>query len=379
MKQLSQCTVLIVDDTRENIDILIGAMSSASYDVMVAMDGLTALELAQRDVPDLILLDIMMAGMDGYEVCRRLKNSPATKDIPVIFLTALAEISSKTKGFQCGAVDYITKPFEVEEIRVRVKTHLSLQLARQDLARQNELLEQHVRERTKELSLTQEVTIDCLAGLAEHRDPETGGHILRTKHYIQLLANHLRHHSRFKRLLEEFTIDLFCKSAPLHDIGKVGVADSILLKPGTLTDEEFQEMTKHTVYGRDAIAAAEKKLGGNSFLRIAADFAYTHHEKWDGSGYPQGLKGEEIPLAGRLMALADVYDALISKRVYKLPCPHHQAVRIITEGDGRTSPSHFDPEILAAFTVLQEEFRLCALRFADFEEERSVLRRRVAD
>lgn len=373
MKDLSQCTVLIVDDTRENIDILIGAMAD-SYDMMVAMNGPSALALAQNDEPDLILLDIMMAGMDGYEVCRQLKESPVTRDIPVIFLSALSEISSKTKGFQCGAVDYITKPFEVEEIRVRVRTHLSLQLARKGLALQNELLEQRVHERTRELALTQEVTIDCLAGLAEHRDPETGGHIQRTKHYILLLAEYLRHHSRFAHLLEDDTIDLLHKSAPLHDIGKVGVADSILLKPGKLTVEEFQEMTRHTLYGHDAIAEAEKKLGGNSFLRIAKDIAYTHHEKWDGSGYPQGLKGEEIPLAGRLMALADVYDALISKRVYKPPFPHQQAVRIITDGDGRTLPSHFDPEILAAFVALQEEFRVCALRFADFEEERQLLR-----
>jgi len=372
MKQLSQCTVLIVDDTRENIDILVGAMTGA-YEMMVAMDGQSALEVAQGGAPDLILLDIMMAGMDGYEVCRRLKGSPATRDIPVIFLSALAELASKTKGFQCGAVDYITKPFEVEEIRVRVKTHLSLRLAQQDLARQNELLERHVQERTRELALTQEVTIDCLAGLAEYRDPETGGHIMRTKHYILLLANHLRNHARFRDQLNDTNIDLLHKSAPLHDIGKVGVMDSILLKPGQLTDEEFQEMSKHTVYGRDAIAGAEKKLGGNSFLQIAREFSYTHHEKWDGSGYPQGLQGEDIPLSGRLMALADVYDALISKRVYKPPFPHRQAVRIITEGDGRTLPSHFDPQILAAFVTLQEEFRIVALRFADFMEERQVL------
>ncbi len=373
MKQLSQCTVLIVDDTRVNIDILIGAMSGA-YEMMVAMDGPTALEIAQSGAPDLILLDIMMAGMDGYEVCRRLKNAPGTRDIPVIFLTALSEISSKTKGFQCGAVDYITKPFEVEEIRVRVRTHLTLRLAQQDLSRQNELLERHVQQRTRELALTQEVTIDCLAGLAEYRDPETGGHIMRTKYYILLLANHLRHHPRFREPLTDANIELLHKSAPLHDIGKVGVRDSILLKPGKLTAEEFQEMTQHTVYGRNAIAGAEKKLGGNSFLLVAREFAYTHHEKWDGSGYPQGQQGEAIPLPGRLMAIADVYDALISKRVYKPPFSHRQAVRTITEGDGRTQPCHFDPDILAAFATLQEEFRIVALRFADFAEERQVLK-----
>ncbi|HIJ90789.1 MAG: response regulator [Desulfobulbaceae bacterium] len=372
MKEISQCTVLLVDDTIENIDILVGAMTG-SYEMIVAMDGQTALDISQSSVPDLILLDIMMPGIDGFEVCRRLKSSAVTKDIPVIFLTALSEISSKTKGFQLGAVDYITKPFDVEEVRARVKTHLSLRLVQMELARQNELLEERVWERTRELALTQEVTIDCMAGLAEYRDPETGGHIMRTKHYILLLATHLRHSPRFGRLLDDTTIDLLHKSAPLHDIGKVGVLDSILLKPGKLTEEEFQEMTRHTLYGRDAIASAERKLGGNSFLRIAGEYAYTHHEKWDGSGYPEGLKGEEIPLAGRLMALADVYDALISKRVYKPPFPHEKAVKIITEGDGRTMPHNFDPDILAAFVELQEEFRTVALRYADCDEERQAL------
>jgi putative two-component system response regulator len=220
-----------------------------------------------------------------------------------------------------------------------------------------------------ELALTQEVTIDSLAALAEYRDPETGAHIMRTKHYILLLATQLRGHPRFRAALDDTTIDLLHKSAPLHDIGKVGVPDTILLKPGSLTREEFEEMTRHTIYGRDAIAGAERKLGGNSFLRIAKEFAHTHHEKWDGSGYPQGLKGEEIPLAGRLMALADVYDALISKRPYKPAYPHQEAVRIITQGDGRTMPHHFDKDVLATFVSQGDAFRDIALRFADAREE----------
>ena len=368
MKEFTRCSVLLVDDTKENIDVLIGAMGGA-YDIMVAMDGQTAVDICRSDPPDLILLDIMMPGMDGYGVCRLLKESPATRDIPVIFLSALAEITSKSRGFHLGAVDYITKPFEVEEVRVRVKTHISLRLAQQQLTRQNEILEVRVRERTRELALTQEVTIDSLAALAEYRDPETGAHIMRTKHYILLLANHLRSHPRFRAVLDDTTIDLLHKSAPLHDIGKVGVPDTILLKPGSLISEEFVEMTRHTIYGRDAIAGAERKLGGNSFLRIAKEFAHTHHEKWDGSGYPQGLKGEEIPLAGRLMALADVYDALISKRPYKPAYPHQEAVRIITQGDGRTMPHHFDKDVLAAFVSLEDAFMDIAVRFADAKEE----------
>ena len=269
-------------------------------------------------------------------------------------------------------MDYITKPFEVEEVRVRVKTHLSLRLAQQQLVRQNELLEKRVRERTQELVLTQEVTIDSIAALAEYRDPETGDHIMRTKHYVLLLATHLRSHPRFREMLDDTTIDLLYRSAPLHDIGKVGVHDAILLKPGSLTAEEFEEMKRHTIYGRDALAAAERKLGGNSFLRTAKELTHTHHEKWDGSGYPQGLKGEEIPLAGRLMALADVYDALISKRPYKPAFPHQQAVKIITQGDGRTMPHHFDQDILAAFDSLGDAFKDIAVRFAEAKEKGEV-------
>ncbi|MFH1021062.1 MAG: HD domain-containing phosphohydrolase [Pseudomonadota bacterium] len=369
MKELARCTVLLVDDTRENLDVLVGAMAGA-YDIVVAMDGRTALDISRNSPPDLILLDIMMPGLDGYEVCRQLKGSPATRDIPVIFLSALTEISSKSTGFQLGAVDYITKPFDVEEVRVRVKTHLSLRLAQQQLVRQNEILEKRVRERTRELALTQEVTIDSIAALAEYRDPETGDHIMRTKNYVLLLATHLRSHPRFREILDDTTVDLLCRSAPLHDIGKVGVHDAILLKPGSLTAEEFEEMKRHTIYGRDALAAAEMKLGGNSFLRTAKELTHTHHEKWDGSGYPQGLKGENIPLSGRLMALADVYDALISKRPYKPAFPHQEAVRIISKGDGRTMPYHFDPDILAAFVKLEDEFRKTAILHPEINEER---------
>jgi len=221
--------------------------------------------------------------------------------------------------------------------------------------------EQRVKERTLELAMVQEATIESMSSLTETRDPRTGEHIRRTQNYIRLLAEYLKNQPRFSPFLDDETIDLLCKSAPLHDIGKVGVSDRILLKPGRLTDQEFEEMKRHTLYGRDTILAAEKKLGDTSFLRVAREIAYTHHERWDGSGYPEGLKGEQIPVPGRLMALADSYDALTSKRVYKPQIPHEKAVEIIIEEKG----SHFDPEVVDAFLEVKENFREIALKYAD--------------
>ena len=221
--------------------------------------------------------------------------------------------------------------------------------------------EQRVKERTRELTMVQEATIESMSSLTETRDPDTGEHIRRTQNYIRLLAEYLKNQPGFRALLNDETIDLLCKSAPLHDIGKVGVSDRILLKPGKLTEQEFEEMKQHTIYGRDTILAAERKLGNTSFLCVAREIAYTHHERWDGSGYPEGLKGEQIPVPGRLMALADSYDALTSKRVYKSQIPHEKAVEIIIEEKG----SHFDPEVVDAFLEVKENFRQIALKYAD--------------
>ena len=368
MNALEAAVVLVVDDMETNIDILVETLGD-TYDVAVAMDGPSALELAAALHPGLILLDIMMPGMDGYEVCRRLAADPATAGIPVIFLTAMTDVADKARGFAFGAVDYVTKPFEPLEIQARVRTHLALTQARHELARQNEILEAKVRERTRELVVTQEAIIEAMACLAEYRDPETGGHIKRTKNYMRLLAVTLREHPRFRHFLTEETIELLYKSAPLHDIGKVGVRDDILLKPGRLTDDEFTIMRRHPVYGRAAIQAASAKLGPNSFLELAEEIAYTHQERYDGTGYPQGLAGDAIPIPGRLMALADVYDALISRRVYKEPFTHAQAVALILEGRG----SHFDPDMVDAFMAVQEDMRQIALEFADHDDERQAL------
>lgn len=361
MADVSSFTVLVVDDTETNIDILVETLRKECV-VRVAMDGESALESVADDKPDLILLDIMMPGMDGYEVCECLKADETNRDIPVIFLTALVEEQDEAKGLAMGAVDYVTKPFSPDLVRARVRNQL-------ELKRHRDQLEELVRERTRELELTQEVTIESMASLAEYRDPETGGHIKRTQNYVRALAVQLKEHPKFAAVLDETTIELLYRSAPLHDIGKVAIEDSILLKPGKLTAEDFEKMKKHPVYGGDAIQSAAKKLGQGSFMRYAEEIAYTHQEKWDGSGYPKGLKGDAIPVSGRLMAVADVYDALISRRVYKNPFSHTKAVNIILAGKG----SHFDPDMVDAFMEIQEDFRQIALKYADFDEEKEAL------
>ncbi len=360
----SNFMVLIVDDTETNIDMLVHTLGH-QYDVRVATDGASALEDIENEKPDLILLDIMMPGMDGYQVCQILRANPDTRHIPIIFLTALSEEQDEARGLELGAVDYVTKPFNPDLVKARVKNQIELKKYRDHL-------EAMVKKRTRELVLTQDVTLESMGTLAEYRDPETGGHIKRTKNYVKVLAKHLRTKPEFESLLDDTIIEQLYKSSPLHDVGKVGVKDSILLKPGKLTAEEFEEMKKHSIYGRDAIKANEKKLGETSFLSMAREIAHTHHEKWDGSGYPRGLKGEAIPLCGRIMALADVYDALISKRVYKAPIPHETAVKIIESGKG----THFDPRLVDLFLEeISEEFRTIAFEFADFDEEREALSR----
>ncbi len=352
-------TILIVDDAPENIDLL-SMILGADYNLKVALNGEKALEIASNPaaLPDLILLDVMMPGMDGYEVCRELKTSALAYKIPVIFITALNEAHDESRGFEAGAVDYITKPISAPIVRARVKTHLSLR-------DQNRLLEERVRERTEDLAHVQDVTILGFATLAEFRDQETGAHLIRTQQYVRILAQYLSIHPRFFGYLNSDEIALLYKSAPLHDIGKIAVPDRILLKPGKLTPEEFEVMKKHTTHGRDAIARAEAALGNvqNSFLRLAREIAYTHHEKWDGSGYPQGLAGEAIPISGRLMAIADIYDALISQRVYKDAFSHETAVQIITGASG----TQLDPDLVEAFLELQDAFRNIAQSVTDTE------------
>ena len=360
----SAATILVVDDTPENLELMASLLTQEGYKVRVANSGERTLRVVQNYPPDLILLDIMMPGVDGYAVCRDLKTDPRTQHIPVIFLTAKAEAEDEAYGLSLGAEDYITKPISPPIVLARVKTHLALKAANDALRDQNHMLELEVARRTEQIQLTQDTTVLAIASLAETRDNETGNHIRRTQSYVKCLALHLREHPRFSALLSDTNIELLYKSAPLHDIGKVGIPDSILQKPGKLTPEEFEIMKTHTTLGYEALVSAEKALGTElDFLRFSKEIALYHQEKWDGSGYPKGLAGDAIPISARLMALADVYDALINKRVYKPPFSHEEAVRIILEGRGR----HFDPDIVDAFIERAEEFRSIAARFTDPE------------
>jgi cyclic di-GMP phosphodiesterase len=357
-------SVLVVDDAPENI-ALVSSLLKAKYRTKVATNGRKALQIAaSSDPPDLILLDIMMPEMDGYEVCRRLKEAEHISDIPVIFLTAKTQEEDEQLGLTLGAVDYITKPISPPVVMARVKTHLQLKAARDFLKDKNEYLEREVARRTLEVATIQDVTMVAMGSLAETRDNETGNHIRRTQHYVRLLATKLKDYPRFEKFLTAGVITILFKSAPLHDIGKVGIPDYILLKPDKLTADEFEIMKTHTSLGRDAIAAAENLLDAPaSFLRHAREIAYSHHERWDGTGYPEGLSGDDIPISGRLMAVADVYDALITRRVYKLAFSLDMAAEIV-ESDAGT---HFDPDMAEAFVKAREEFEEIARKFADHE------------
>jgi putative two-component system response regulator len=359
-------TILVVDDTPDNLMLMTDLLKDR-YRVKAANSGETALRVLQNNpLPDLILLDIMMPGLSGHEVARQLQQDPRTRQIPIIFLTALASMENEIQGLELGAVDYITKPISPPLVLARVQTQLKIKAAADFLRDQKDFLEQEVQRRTREVIAIQDVTIQAMASLAETRDNETGNHIRRTQHYVRLLAELLRDHPRFNPFLNDDSIRQLFRSAPLHDIGKIGIPDHILLKPGRFTPEEFEIMKTHTTLGRDAIQRAEDQLGLSvDFLRMAKEIAYSHQEKWDGSGYPQGLVGEEIPMSARLMAVADVYDALISRRVYKAGMPHEQAVEIIRQGRA----SHFDPDVCDAFLANAEQFHVIAERFADSDQD----------
>jgi putative two-component system response regulator len=339
-------TLLVVDDEPVNLTVLTDLLRP-TYDVRVANSGAAALRAARTPPrPDLILLDVMMPGMDGFTVLERLRADAATADVPVLFVTALDDAVSEERGLAAGAADFVTKPIRPAVVRARVRAHLRVKRMQEALHDRNRTLEAEVVRRVADMTAAQHAGIQALAHVAETRDTDTGLHIFRTQRFVEELAHRLHDHPRFSEHLTASTIDLIVRSAPLHDLGKVGIPDRILLKPGPLNEEEWAVMKTHTVLGAEALAGAEADVDRPvPFLPIARTIARSHHERWDGSGYPDGLVGDEIPVPARLMALADVFDALISKRVYKEASGLDEAAEEIRASAGR----HFDPDVVAAF------------------------------
>lgn len=361
--------ILLIDDDPAVLEVLNECLRPL-YQTRIATRGRRGLELARVEPqPDLILLDVELPDMKGYEVCAALKQNAATAAIPVMFLSSHTDVMDITYGLELGAVDYISKPVAPPILLARVQTHLRLREARDWLQDQNAHLETLVSKRTRdleartlELQRSQDLTIFALGSIAETRDNETGNHIYRTSAYVEVMARSFAALASRRDTMAPHEWEMIWKSAPLHDIGKVGIPDHILMKPGKLTVEEFEVMKRHPVLGRDAIRSAEIRVKSEgSFLRVASEIAYGHHEHWNGGGYPQGIGGTAIPFSARLMALADVYDAVISKRVYKPALPHATAIEIIREGRG----SQFDPDVVDVFLELADEFQSIALRFSD--------------
>jgi putative two-component system response regulator len=345
-------TIMVVDDTPDNLKLLQEMLRTKGYRVLVFPNGKMALNAAAKSPPDLILLDINMPEMNGFEVCERLKADETLRDIPVLFISALAEAADKVKAFAVGGVDYVTKPFQFEEVQARVETHLRLRGLQHELEKHNLHLATLVKEKVAEISDSQQSTIIALAKLAESRDENTGDHVERTRIFCRLVADKMRENPRYKYSIDETFVENIYQASALHDIGKVGIPDNILLKPGKLTPDEFEIMKTHTTIGADTLETAHYKYSKNSFLNMGISIARSHHEWWNGSGYPDGLAGEDIPLSARIMAIADVYDALRSKRPYKEAFSHSQSCGIIIESSGK----QFDTEVIDTFKILESKF-----------------------
>lgn len=363
-------SILIVDDTTEHV-LLMSSLLGPLHHVSAVNSEPRALQAAASQTrPDLILLCVMLPQMDGYDVIGRLQANPRTADIPVIFITALESSANEERALALGVADYIARPATPAIVIARINAHLERKAARDQLQNLNRSLEEEIARRMADNLQIQDVSIRALARLAEIRDPETGNHLRRTQGYVRTLATELRSHRRFAAFLTPRNIEVLVKSAPLHDIGKVGIPDHILRKPSKLTADEWVIMKTHSRLGYQAIEQAEQDAEQPvEFLSMAKEIAHFHHEKWDGSGYPEGLVGEAIPISARLMALADVFDALIAKRVYKHPFKLPRALGIIHEGRG----THFDPDVVDAFFARQREFITIAGKHGACEAEDQVI------
>ncbi len=340
-------TVLIVDDTKENIDGL-RAILENDYKVYVATSGETALNIMNRISPDIVLLDIVMPGLSGFEVLSKMRQLPNVVNTPVIFITGSNSSYNESRGLKLGAVDYICKPYDPDIVCIKVKNHILNKMHRDNLGKL-------VSEKTAELTASRQALILGMSLLAEGRDKGTGSHINRMQKYSEVIAKYI--HTNDVEFLSASEVKQIVLYSPLHDIGKVYVSDNILLKKGKLTHEEFETMKYHTVFGTEVLKKTENlMLSNSSTLRVAVEICEGHHEKYDGSGYPHGLKGDEIPISACIVAIADIYDALTSVREYKAALTHEQAYDIITKGDGRTMPEHFHPVVLDAFENTQDKF-----------------------
>jgi putative two-component system response regulator len=343
-------SIMVVDDQPVNLKLMEGILSRQGYGVRSFPLGRLALRAAAQEPPDLILLDVTMPEMDGFEFCRRLRSDAALSDIPVIFLSALQGAEDKLSAFQAGGFDYVTKPFEAEEVRARIETQLRLRDLQAAAERHNRELEAIVKQQVQEIAASQMATIFALARLAESRDEATGRHLERVQALCRLLAVEVSRRPKYAdRITSDYIHNIF-HASPLHDIGKVAIPDAILLKPGSLTSEQFAIMKTHTVLGAATLQFVLEKHAANGFIRMGIEIARSHHEKWNGAGYPDNLSGDQIPLSARIMAVADVYDALRSQRCYKKAKPHEESRDIICGGSG----AHFDPEIVSAFCDVQE-------------------------
>ncbi|ABF40905.1 response regulator receiver modulated metal dependent phosphohydrolase [Candidatus Koribacter versatilis Ellin345] len=355
LRDQSRATLLIVDDSADDV-ALVSDILKDQYRVKVATNGVRALKIAQSDdPPDLILLDVVMAGLDGYGVCRQLKANSRTRHIPFLFLTSKSTPEDERVGLELGAVDYIRKPIDPVILFARLKTHLATGAAKTSHSEASQA-DQHGREK----EIEQDLAAMILTSLAESRDATTANHALRIQRYVKVLAEALAGHPRFSALAADRAIEVIYRAAVLYDVGKIGVPETILLKPCALLAGEWEVMTGHTTIAARAIERAQEVVGkGSEFSRIAKEMALCHHEKWNGKGYPQGLSGDDIPVAARLVAIADVYDALTRRRTYKDAISHEEAVAEIRRGRG----AEFDPEVVDAFVAVSEEMRAIARRF----------------
>ena len=363
-------SLLVVDDNEMNRDMLVRRLKPLGYRVDTACDGGEALDMLRNGSYDLVLLDIMMPVMDGFEVLKEMKGHKLLKSVPVIMITALDDTSSAARCIDMGAEDYLTKPFDPTLLKARISSclerkrlHDQESLYRAKIEEYNNQLQERVRQQVQEISQAQLGAIFAMSKLAESRDPETGEHLERMREYCKVLSQHLSQLTKYEIIIDNNFISDIYAASPLHDIGKVGIDDSVLLKAGKLTEEEWKAMKLHPIIGAETLREVDKQHPGNSLIRMGIDIAASHHEKWDGSGYPYGLQGTEIPLVARILALGDVYDALTSKRCYKDAFSHDKSRAIIIDSRG----NHFDPEVVDAFLETEDEFKRIREFYQDLE------------